>query len=137
MENIDENENENVVEPEEKETVLVGDACAMQFAYAAYAHDFETLSPQQKLAARRKAIQDYDEFECWERGNDLSKEQVQKIMQTDATVVRMSAGWSGELCKYIDGVLCGKSRWTPRGFEDVWRYTDQTNSPTVGVGSKG
>ena len=96
----------------------------------AYAHDFEELPEKERIDSQLKAISDYDEFQCWDRSSDLSDAEMDLHLVKSKTAVKLTAGFVNK-CKVIAGVLAGKSRYTPKGFKDAFRFSDDCQSPTV------
>ena len=96
----------------------------------AYSWDFSDLTPDEQLQSRQRAVADYDEFNAWDRKTDLSEQQMLEHLKRNPTAVKLPAGFVDK-AKIIAGILKGKSRYTPRGFRDIFRFSEDCQSPTV------
>ena len=92
---------------------------------------FSQLPEDEQEASRRRAIDDYDSGKCWDRETDCDDAQVANHLQRTKTAVKCSGVWVPDLVKYKDGMLIGKSRWAPRGYEDAFRFSEDNQAPTV------
>ena len=95
----------------------------------AYGHSFNELSPEEQHASRQKGIDDYDEHDAWDK-EGITDEELRLKMRYNKKIVALRAGWVDK-AKIIAGILKGKSRLTPKGFEDKLRNIDDNMSPTV------
>jgi hypothetical protein len=88
----------------------------------AYRFTADDVDPERRVAARWKAIADYDESGSW----DIESTCEQNSLPHDAIKI---PGRHVESPKIIDGVLDLKSRWTPKGFKES--DPGSTESPTA------
>ena len=95
----------------------------------AYAHEWEELTAEAQASARAKAIDDYDEHGAWDRESDLTLEGMEHYLKAHPGAVKIRARYVDK-CKVVAGNLIGKSRLTPKGFEDKFRFHDSNTSPT-------
>ena len=92
----------------------------------AYALSWEDLSEEMRTDSRRAGIQNYDDYKAWCRGTELTRKQV---MSLEGNPIALSGRWVDKPCTKL-GYLRGKSRWTPRGYEDHTLTKNEVESPT-------
>ena len=95
----------------------------------AYGYSFEDLSEEDQRESRLKAIGDYNEHNAWEEGG-LTNEAMRALQKRDKNVVALRSKWVDK-AKCIDGIIAGKSRLTPKGYEDHLRNSDDNQAPTI------
>ena len=101
-------------------------------AMDAYLYEWGDLSEQEQYDSRRRGLDDYDKSASWTRGNDLTKDELDHVLTSNGKRrVLFSKTWADKT-KIKGGVLYGKSRCAPRGYEAGWMSSDQTESPTAG-----
>ena len=105
-----------------------------------YIVKWEDLSDEEHQKARSKAIQAYDENDAWDRSTDKSdsefKMYLAKCKKENKTIIKLDARWVDVAKVKENGEVIGKSRLTPRGFDDrSWEATFYSGSPTVSSSS--
>ena len=127
-------ENGETEEKEKKKTNVLGtlqkDIVSGLTSMDAYSYSFEDLSPAEQEKSMLKAIADYDEFLAWDRGSDKTESEIEAHLQANPTAVKIACAFIHK-AKISGGKLIGKSRLTPRGFLDKFRFSEETQSPTV------
>lgn len=93
-----------------------------------YGYQWEDVSPELQQKAYDRALTDYDGTGSWERGSELTAKQLKDMG------IKPLNGRSVEKAKMDGGVLVGRLRWTPKGFQEsgpsAWNK-ENTVSPTV------
>ena len=89
-----------------------------------YASTWSDVSPLEQQRAIERALNDYDKWNAWDRTSDRPYD----VVKRDKTQVVLSGRWVLKP-KMVDGLLVGRARWTPRGFQDSEAW--DTDSPTT------
>ena len=87
----------------------------------AYGFDWEDLPEEKRAKARLKGIDDYDVSQSWDSHNWRESDLL-------GNAVKFSGRWV-DIVKVIDGDIDGKSRWTPKGFQE--KNPGAVESPTA------
>ena len=87
-------------------------------------------------SAREKAISAYDQNDAWGRSTDMAPDELKfyamKIKRENNTLIKLDSHWVDVTKVLQDGSIIGKSRLTPRGFDDRnWESQYYSSSPTV------
>ena len=81
----------------------------------------------EQISSRLRASEDYDKHNAWDRGVEGTKEELIKLYPNaeflKARVV--------DKAKVYNGVLQGRSRWTPKGFMQKNINAHEVESPTA------
>jgi len=92
----------------------------------AYHATWDDLPEDAKAAAYDKAVNEYHKWGCWYDGTDRPM----KELKAEGCEV-LSADWRGQRAKMgPEGVLIGRLRWTPKGYQEWFRGQDN-GSPTA------
>ena len=81
-----------------------------------YAFRWEDVSEEQKRLARARAIEDYDSHDAWDRGDEGTKGELRAFWEGQGVRATFLDGRHVDKPKIYGGDLCGRSRWTPKGF---------------------
>ena len=136
-----EEENEIDLENERFENfVKFSDEFCYTIDESKYIVKWEDLSDEEHQKARSKAIQAYDENDAWDRSTDKSdsefKMYLAKCKKENKTIIKLDSRWVDVAKVKENGEVIGKSRLTPRGFDDrSWEATFYSGSPTVSSSS--
>ncbi len=119
-----------------EEFVKFSDEFCYTIDEAKYIVKWEDLSIEEQQKARSKAIQAYDENDAWDRSTDKSDSEfkiyLSKCRSENRIVIKLDSRWVDVAKVQQDGKVIGKSRLTPRGFDDrSWEATFYSGSPTV------
>ena len=104
-----------------------------------YLLSWDDLSIEQQSEGRRKAILAYDENDAWDRTSDLSEKDFDAYFRANKNfkkIIKLGARWVDVAKVLQDGTVIGKSRLTPRGFDDrSWESLFYSSAPTVSSSS--
>jgi len=101
----------------------IGGDAYMQ-ASDAYKYTWEDVDPVEQEKAVKRAIADYDSTNSWDRSTDCPRSSIPRgHVVLDGRWVRKAKIYSGR--------LCGRARWTPRGFRDRLAEKGDCTSPTA------
>ncbi len=92
-----------------------------------YAFEWSDVSETEQIAARLRSIDDFDKHDAWSRTCEGTKAELLE-RYPGAEFLR---GRVVDKAKIYNGVLQGRSRWTPKGFMQREVTKSQTESPTV------
>ena len=97
----------------------------------AYGMLWKDLDPEKQMEGRLAGVADYDKFHCWK-----VDEAVKVFDVRNRGDLMFGAHWVDK-CKMVQCPLtgelvpCGKSRWTPHGYEEFVASRSETMSPTA------
>ena len=94
-------------------------------ASAAYGYVWADVSEEEQRKSDERAVRDYDEHGAWDRSTTAT---IQDLRKRGEVVLR---GRHVRKAKVVDGKLIGRSRWTPKGFQERGVEKGDVDSPTV------
>ena len=127
------------LEKERSELEAVHECVTVEGQSEKYLLSWEDLSPQAQALGRQKAIEAYDSHDAWDRSSDLNDQDFRNYFQSNRNskkIIKLGSRWVDVAKVLQDGTVIGKSRLTPKGFDDrSWESLFYSSAPTVSSSS--